>query len=63
MRKVNKHEIIITIEGGLIQDVNIPKGCKIRVKVMDFDVEGIESERVKTNKAGQEYVESYWKIA
>ena len=60
MRKADKHEIVITVEGGLIQDVNIPKDCHIKVKVMDFDVEGCESDQVKTNKAGQEYFESIW---
>ena len=60
MPKANKHEIVITVEGGLIQDVNIPKGCHISVKVKDFDVEGCESDRVTTNNAGEEYIESIW---
>ena len=60
MPKTKKHEIVITVEGGLIQDVNIPKDCHISVRVMDFDVEGCESDRVKTNNVGEEYIESIW---
>ena len=59
MRK-NKREIIIILEGGLIQDVKIPKGCDVRVKVMDFDIEGCEEDEITANSDGDEYVESFW---
>lgn len=60
MEKTKVPEIVITVEGGLIQDVQIPKDCNVRVKVMDFDVEGCEDDEVKTNSAGDEYIESVW---
>lgn len=60
MGKTKMPEIVITVEGGLIQDVKIPKNCNVRVKVMDFDVEGCENDEVKTNSMGDEYIESVW---
>jgi hypothetical protein len=60
MGKSKVPEIVITVDGGLIQDVKIPKNCHIRVKVMDFDVEGCEDDEITTNRAGDEYVESIW---
>lgn len=60
MEKTKVPEIVITVEGGLIQDVQIPKNCNISVKVMDFDVEGCEDDEVKTNSTGDEYIESVW---
>ncbi len=57
---MKKPEIVITVEGGVIQDIQIPKNCNARVKVMDFDVEGCEDAEVSKNSKGEEYVESIW---
>ena len=38
MNTNNIPEILITVEGGVIQNVNIPKGANVTVKVRDFDV-------------------------
>jgi hypothetical protein len=38
---MEKHRIIITVEGGIIQDIrNIPPGIVIEVR--DYDCEGID---------------------
>ena len=57
-------EIVITMEGGVIQDVLIPKGSNVVVKVMDFDTEGMDTSdyaKLPKNKMGERYVETVWK--
>jgi len=55
---VEKHEIIITMEGGVIQSIdNIPKN--IKVKLIDFDVEGVEVFKLDIVN-GNPAVVSYW---
>ena len=57
-RKVmSKHDIRITMEGGVIQAVeNVPDG--VRVVVMDFDVDGCQDEsELKRNGKGDLYRE------
>jgi hypothetical protein len=57
MSKTAKHEITIIVEGGMIQDVKIPKGCHIKVRVKDFDIEGTEADHLQTDENGDEFVE------
>lgn len=35
----------ITVEGGVIQDVQVPKGVKVAVR--DYDIDGVEPERLQ----------------
>jgi hypothetical protein len=56
----SKKEIVITVEGGIIQDINIPNDCNIRVRVMDFDVDGEDEKRLSINARGDMYNESIW---
>lgn len=51
--------ITVIMEGGLIQDIiGIPAGITIRVH--DYDVEGVDTEDLKTNGDGEEYTEAIW---
>jgi hypothetical protein len=50
--------VTITLEGGVIQDVQVPPG--VRVEVMDFDVEGVDPADLSYNEAGEAYVRSMW---
>lgn len=55
------HEIVITMEGGVIQDIeHIPAG--VEVVVMDFDEisDDDKDERIHTNDQGQKYYRSEW---
>lgn len=52
-------EVIITIKGGIIQDINLPDN--VTVIVMDFDVEGVEEDVLSHNKEGEAYIESTWR--
>ncbi len=60
MGKAAKQEIIIIVDGGLIQDVKIPKGCNVRVRVRDFDIEGCEEDEVTADSNGDEFIESVY---
>ena len=48
----------IYMEGGVIQDMIVPMGVK--VEVFDYDVEGVEEDRVLQDANGDEYVLSEW---
>jgi hypothetical protein len=48
----------ITMEGGVIQDIEVPKG--MRVVVRDYDTEGVETERLQRDEDGNEFIEAIW---
>lgn len=51
-----KHKILITIEGGLVQDIaGIPFGCEVEVR--DYDVDHTENEALKEDEDGNKYIE------
>jgi len=53
------HEIVISMEGGLIQDIDgIPHGVVIRVR--DFDVEGADDSELSRDADGDPYYETVW---
>lgn len=53
-----QHKIIITVDGGLIQDIeNIPPG--IQVEIHDFDTEGADDSEI-TMINNDEAVTSIW---
>jgi hypothetical protein len=47
----------VTVEGGVIQDIDCPEG--VRVIVKDYDTDGSE-EAVKQDDKGDNYIESVW---
>ena len=53
-------QIIITVEGGVIQDIqHIPRGTQ--VKVLDFDTDGAEEDDLTiVNAKGEKAYVSYW---
>ena len=48
----------IYVEGGVIQDVNVPKG--VRVIVYDFDTEGTPEEDLREAPSGEQCVRSIY---
>lgn len=56
------YEILITVKGGMIQNVDIPKGANVRVKVRDFDCDETPEtdDRVSYDENGDEMYESVW---
>lgn len=55
---MEKKRIIITVEGGLIQDVCIPDGSNCVVEVRDYDIDGTFP--TEKDEDGGEYVKSEW---
>jgi hypothetical protein len=48
----------VTVEGGVVQHVEVPKG--VRVIIADYDVDGCDSDLLKTDDDGDEFCESTW---
>jgi hypothetical protein len=49
--------VIVSVEGGVVQTVDLPDG--VRVVVHDFDVDGTESD-LHEDDTGDEYLETVW---
>ena len=55
------NEIVIEIEGGVIHTVNIPKHLKdVVIIIKDYDVEGIEEDRLETDGDDKEFIKSIY---
>ena len=52
-----KKIVHITVEGGVVQHVEVPKG--VQVIVRDYDVDGAE-EGLEEDENGDNYIESVW---
>lgn len=50
--------INITVEGGVIQHVEVPAG--VRVVVRDYDVDCVELHRLQRDQDGHAFVEQIW---
>ena len=48
----------ITVEGGVVQHVEVPDG--VTVIVRDYDVEGVEPELLQQDRGGDNYTEAIW---
>lgn len=51
-------EIVITVEGGVIQEIDNPTNHKIIVR--DYDIEGSDEDALQEDDNGNEYIESEW---
>ncbi len=49
--------VTVTVEGGVVQHVEVPPG--VRVVVKDYDIDGSESDLAEDTN-GDNYVESIW---
>ena len=49
----------ITVEGGVVQNVEVPEG--VMVIVRDYDVDAIETDLLQQDRGGDNYIESIWK--
>lgn len=55
------NKIIITVKGGVIQNIqNVPE--KLAVIVQDFDTDGMDPDKLSTTKSGDEYLEYVWEF-
>jgi hypothetical protein len=55
-------QITITVEGGMIQDIDWPESLKglFEVITMDFDDPDPDDENYRENHAGDGYIEGRW---
>lgn len=51
------NRVIISVEGGVIQEVDCPSG--VQVVVRDYDVDGTEP-NLAEDDTGDEFVETIW---
>ncbi len=59
MNAENKKSIVITMDGGLIQEIEgIPQDVVIVVR--DYDVEGVDEDDLTKDENGNECFESIW---
>jgi hypothetical protein len=56
-KRITKKTVHVTVEGGVIQDVECPTG--VQVLVRDYDVDGSEADLAEDD-SGDEYLESVW---
>ena len=53
------HDIIVDLDGGLVQDVHaLPPG--VRVVVRDYDIEGADDDELHTDDSGAKYYHSVY---
>lgn len=50
--------VIVTVEGGVVQHVEVPNG--VRVIVRDYDCEGCDAALVQADEDGDECFEAVW---
>jgi hypothetical protein len=48
----------VTVEGGVVQHVEVPEGVKVIVR--DYDVEGPEADHLQRDENGDQFIESIW---
>jgi len=53
LTKKEKERIIVRVEGGLIQDIIIPKWLGVIVEVRDYDTDGTDGDNLLTDDNGQ----------
>ena len=56
-KQTRKKTVHVTVEGGVIQNVDCPSG--IQVLVRDYDVDGTEIDLAEDD-SGDEFIESVW---
>jgi hypothetical protein len=52
-----KEIVTVSIEGGVVQEIDCPSG--VQVVVRDYDVDGSETDLAE-DETGDEYVETIW---
>jgi len=50
-------DIIITVDGGVIQDITFPPNCKTKIIVRDFDIEGSTEDELTITEHNEECLE------
>jgi hypothetical protein len=48
----------VTVEGGVVQHVEVPEG--VQVVVRDYDVDGTDADEPEQDDHGDHFIESSW---
>lgn len=48
----------VTVEGGVVQHVEVPEG--VQVIVRDYDVDGTDADELEQDENGDHFIESIW---
>jgi hypothetical protein len=48
----------LTVEGGVVEHVEVPEG--VQVIVRDYDVDGTEVDQLQQDENGDQFIESIW---
>ncbi len=48
----------VTVEGGVVQHVEVPEGEQVVVR--DYDVDGTEADQLQRDENGDQFIESIW---
>ena len=48
----------VTVEGGVVQHVEVPEG--VQVVVRDYDVDGTDADQLQQADNGDQFIESIW---
>ena len=58
-RAKGRRVVEVIVQGGMVANVKgLPKGMELRI--MDYDIEGVDEEALKKDKDGDEYNEVVW---
>ncbi len=55
--------IVVTVHGGVVQDVQFPVGCKVIMAIRDYDTDGADDPGLDHDERGDAFVEALWKPA
>lgn len=48
----------VTVEGGVVQHVEVPEG--VQVVVRDYDVDSTDADELEQDENGDHFIESIW---
>jgi hypothetical protein len=57
-KKKSTAQVNVFMEGGIIQNIELPAG--VRVTVYDYDVEGVDADRIEKDGKGDECTIATW---
>ena len=53
--------VLVTVESGVVQHIEVPEGVQVIVK--DYDVDGTEADQLQQDDNGDQFIEFNWEHA
>lgn len=54
----NPRRVNVFLEGGIVQNIEVPEG--VEVHVYDYDLEGLDADRIETDALGDSCAITVW---